>query len=278
VGQLDHSIINEASGLAVSSFEDRLYHINDSGDGPYFYQTDLTGKNTKKIEIENFVPVDVEDLAYGNCLDNKNCLFIGDIGDNSEARKTISVVVIEDKDVFADKVTPLKILELKYPERAHNAEGMALHPNGDLYILTKEVDYPNQRAVSAILFKLTKEKMAQKGNETLELEKVFEYEFPFILFNFNLWGRIVTAFDISSDGKRLLVLTYKTAIEISVDLDAGPMKPIREMVPGIDHQIIPIPALGQQEAIAFSQDGKSFFYNTEFKENKADLIKVTCSE
>jgi len=279
VGEMEHTIINEASGLATSEFADRLYHINDSGDGPFFYQTDLNGQKTKKIAIENFEPADVEDLAYGKCgqiEQEKNCLYIGDIGDNAEARTTISVVVIEEVEEFPEKVTPLKTLVLKYPDKAHNAEGMAIHPNGDLYILTKEVDYANQRAVSAILFKLTKEKMNGSSENPLELEKVFEYEFPFILFNFNLWGRIVTAFDISADGKRLLILTYKTAIEINIDLEVGPLKPIRQMVPGIDHQIIAIPALAQQEAVAFTRDGTAFYYNTEFKENKVELIKVSC--
>ena len=37
IGQLDHTLINEASGLAVSAkFPGRLYHINDSGGGPQF--------------------------------------------------------------------------------------------------------------------------------------------------------------------------------------------------------------------------------------------------
>ena len=51
IDQLDHTIINEASGIIKSQYKDRLYHVNDSGDGPYFYQTDLNGKSTQKIKV-----------------------------------------------------------------------------------------------------------------------------------------------------------------------------------------------------------------------------------
>lgn len=88
-GTLDHSILPEASGLAISKhFSDRLYHINDKGDEAFFYQTDLRGQNTRKISIANYIPVDTEDLAYGRCnaSGTENCLVIADIGDNKADR------------------------------------------------------------------------------------------------------------------------------------------------------------------------------------------------
>ena len=45
LGVVDHNQINEASGIETSRiFPDRLYHINDSGGGQYFYITELDGK------------------------------------------------------------------------------------------------------------------------------------------------------------------------------------------------------------------------------------------
>ncbi|MCI0482170.1 MAG: hypothetical protein L0213_11360, partial [Candidatus Dadabacteria bacterium] len=54
-GALDHLQIDEASGIAVSSkFPGRLYHVNDSGSGPYFYLSDLSGGKTRAVRIEGF--------------------------------------------------------------------------------------------------------------------------------------------------------------------------------------------------------------------------------
>ena len=50
---LDHKLIDEASGIEVSSkFPNRLYHINDSGGGQFFYISDLKGNSTQKIAID----------------------------------------------------------------------------------------------------------------------------------------------------------------------------------------------------------------------------------
>ena len=138
VGYLNSDVIDEASGIEVSPLsKQRLFHINDSGDGPHFYTSDLNGNDTKTISIKGFSPVDVEDLTLGPCLDKKSCLFIGDIGDNNKVREDIVVVLIEEKPSFDKEVSPSLTLRLKYPDGPHNAEGIAVHPNGDLYILTK---------------------------------------------------------------------------------------------------------------------------------------------
>ena len=64
LGMLDHQIIPEASGIAVSrAFEDRLYHNNDSGDGPYFYVTNGAGEATQTVTVGDFEPSDVEAMA-----------------------------------------------------------------------------------------------------------------------------------------------------------------------------------------------------------------------
>jgi len=78
-GVLDHELIEEASGLAYSSRFQRLYHVNDSGDGPYFYQSSVSGRGTRRIEVLGFEPQDVEAMGLGPC-GKGTCVFIGDIG------------------------------------------------------------------------------------------------------------------------------------------------------------------------------------------------------
>jgi hypothetical protein len=272
-GVLDTSIINEASGLAVSRFADRLYHINDSGDGPFFYQTDLKGGNTKKISVDGFVPVDVEDLAYGSCGKGQ-CLYIGDIGDNPSQRADIKIVIIEEQKDFALSVKPKSILTVKYPDGAHNAEGMAVHPNGDLFILTKEVDEVNHRAAPAKLYRLSKEKLHSGKEQVMEAWGVLDL--PYHLYNYNLWGRIVTGLDISKDGQKLLILTYYVAVEMDLNLANGATRSMRTMKEGEDFTLVELKHLPQIESISYLPGDTSFLYNTEFKQNVSEFYKVTC--
>ena len=143
VGRLDPAVLHEASGLAVSRrHPGRLYHVNDSGNEPRVYVTNESGENDGTLEIEGFEPEDVEDLALGRCPHGprRDCLYVGDIGDNDRRRDSIHVVVIEEPEMPTGKLRPVAEMRLSYPEGPTNAEGMALHPNGDLFILTKEED------------------------------------------------------------------------------------------------------------------------------------------
>ena len=141
-GELSLTSIKEASGIAVSrKYPGRLYHVNDSGGGPYFYLTDMKGAGTQRVKIEGLIydrSSDYEDLGLGRCGLNKSCLFIADIGDNREKREYARLILVEEKEDYASSVTPVSVIKLVYPDRAHNAEGLAVHPNGDVYVLTKE--------------------------------------------------------------------------------------------------------------------------------------------
>ncbi|MGH7892650.1 MAG: hypothetical protein ACREN0_10295, partial [Thermodesulfobacteriota bacterium] len=84
-GALDRLQIDEASGIAVSRrFPGRLYHVNDSGSGPYFYVSDLNGGKARAVRIEGFEAFrsDFEDASIGGCFSGKSCFFIADTGDN----------------------------------------------------------------------------------------------------------------------------------------------------------------------------------------------------
>jgi len=49
-GTLDPQFLTEESGVAASRlYPDRLYHNNDSGDGPFFYITDGSGAATRRV-------------------------------------------------------------------------------------------------------------------------------------------------------------------------------------------------------------------------------------
>ncbi len=279
-GDMDYSVINEASGLAHSSqFKDRLYHVNDSGDGPNFYQTQVNGNDLKKVSINEFEAWDVEALAYGDCLQAEKCLYIGDIGDNDEFRTRISIVIVKELKNFPSTVSAERIVDVKYPDGAHNAEGMALHPDGSLYILTKKADYVNRRSQVASLYRLSPEQMYSKAKGDRILQKVGDIDVPYLNYRYNLFGRIVTGLDFSPDGSKLLILTYSNFLEVNLDLTTvleGNEIDSRAWEENKDYKINNTISLPQQEAVTYL-DSKTILYSTEYHEGyNVGLYKSVC--
>ena len=279
IGALDSKILKEASGIAVSRrFPGRLYHNQDSGDGPNFYITDMTGGHTQTVSVPGFTPIDVEDIALGRCRGARSCLYLPDVGDNSENRKSVQIVLVPEKAHYGQTQNPLRIINAKYPDRAHNVEGLAIHPNGDLFLITKSFDLANRRALVAQVFKLTAAQLAHpQAMETFT--EVGKIDFPYILYDYGLPGQIVTGMDISNDGTRVLAITYRAALEINLDLSQPMSGDGRTWKPNTDFRIIDTAKLPQAEAIAYSADNQSFFYDSETVTDGAEspLYRSVCT-
>ncbi|MEW6145668.1 MAG: hypothetical protein AB1598_11680 [Thermodesulfobacteriota bacterium] len=278
-GALDYLQIDEASGIAVSGkFPGRLYHVNDSGSGPYFYISEMSGGNAKAVRIEGFNALgsDFEDASLGPCFSGKTCFFIADIGDNNERRKFVRIIIIEELQDYGRSYAPLKILKLEYPDRPHNAEGMAVHPNGDIYIFTKEEDLDKMESYPAKLFKIEKESWENAGDGVLKLEYAGELDLPRLNGSGSPFGGVVTSFDIAPSGKTFLVLTYEDAYEFDTDLSASGLKPADRLVRDKDYSVIKLMSLPQQESVSYVEDGRGFIYDSEYHVFDVPIIKVEC--
>jgi len=277
-GVLDHTMINEASGIEASdNYPGRLYHINDSGGGSFFYVTNFKGGQTKKIRIEGeaIKKSDFEDISVGKCFD-KSCLFIGDIGDNKSIKPYVEIIVIEELEQYGTSVNPLSRIRIQYPDQPHNAEGMAVHPNGDIYIITKEENLRDYEAYPAKVFKLPAQKWQEEGNKKHTLEYIGEIDFSILNPSGTAYGQVVSSFDFSHDGETFIVLTYEDAIEFNLDLSKQKIKPTAQLQKGEDYILIELKSLPQQESIAYTPDGKSIFYNTEFHWFEAPILRAEC--
>lgn len=278
VGMLDTALLPEASGIALSrAFPDRLYHINDSGHGPYFYITDRSGGNTRQVRIEGLSAIDPEDLSMGPCAGSHSCLFVGDIGDNFSLRETIEIAVIIEAD-FGAQVTPYRLLRLRYPDGPRDAEALAVHPNGDIYILSKAWRRFPLLADPARLYRLPRAAWEDAPEQLHTLEFVAEIDLPSLNRGVTSpLGFVATGMDISPDGSRLVVLTYQNAIEFAVDLARGWPQ---ALTPEIDYRHIPLRMLPQQEAISYLEDGRSLIYSSELRPpfRSAPLVALRCLE
>jgi len=268
-GFLDKKRLKEASGLGVSKqFSNRFYHHNDSGATGIFYVTDLSGAHTKEIIFTHDKVTDVEDVSVGPCATGQ-CIYLGDIGDNDLLRPSIDLWVIPETNQLSNVTDTAKKITLTYPDRPHNAESLVVHPvTGDIYILTKELDKVAQRAQPAMLFKLPQSAL---GQSKVVLQAVANLDLPWINHNFEYHGQIATSMDISPNAKNLLVLTYDNAVEINLDKIINSPSDTRTWKQDVDYKVLPLEKLlSQQEAVAYSSDGRSFYFDSEFNKKEGD--------
>jgi len=269
-GTLD-SKIDESSGLAISRrIPNRSYRINDSGDDGRFFLMDLTGGNARSVAVTGFDPRDTEDMALGPCDAKTDCLFIGDIGDNDRRRATVEVAVVEELRDFPSAVLPRHRVRLRYPDGPHDAEALGVHPNGSLYIVTK--DTPR-----AQIFRLRRNQWARTDNSVQTLELLTTIDLATLLPVSTVIDRRATSMDIARDGKKVLILTYRNALELLLDLSAPVPNP-STWKEGQQYRQVSLEVLEQQEAIAYLPDGKAFLYDTEraIRSRPARIMRVSC--
>lgn len=243
IGELTPQL-KESSGLAASrEYPDRLYHINDSGDAGRFFMSRLDGSGLQTVPIAGFKPSDIEALSLGPCpgQTRRSCIYVGDIGDNRGRRKTVEIVAVEEMQSFAGSAKAVARVTLRYPDGPHNAESMAVHPDGTLFILTKERP--------ARLFR------TRLDSPQPTLEAVTSLD-P---------GNVPTDMAISDDGSRLIVLTYKEAVEFGMDFK--------------EQHRIALLSLPQQESVAYLPGSRSFIFATErvIPLQPQPVMKLECS-
>jgi hypothetical protein len=270
IGTLDR-VVNESSGMAISRrIRDRTYRINDSGDTGRFFVMDLSGNDTKTVNITGFNPLDVEDMALGPCDASTDCLFIADIGDNNRRRPTTELVIVEEREDFPSNVRAIHRVRMQYPDGPHDAESIGVHPDGTVYILTKDT-------TRSQIFRLKREQWSNSGRiETLE--PVVTLDWLALRPNTLPFTRQATAMDIAADGKRFIVLNYTDAVEFFIDLSAGTLDAASWTL-GVHYRTIEITTLEQEEAIAYLPDGRGFLYDTERGSDTrpARIMRVDCA-
>lgn len=130
----------EASGLAPSAVHDGAYYThNDSGDAPRFFATNCAGDDLGTYSLMGASAVDWEDMEAGPC-DGKRCLYFADIGDNDAVRSSVAIYrALEPASLSAGAhVLPSEKVTFTYPDGAHDAEALLVHPQtGAMVIVTK---------------------------------------------------------------------------------------------------------------------------------------------
>jgi hypothetical protein len=269
LADLEDEAIDESSGLVASRRNPGLFWThNDSGDGPFLYAFDLSGGKKGTWRVTGAKAHDWEDIAAGpGPQPGQSYLYVGDIGDNGKERDEIVVYrilepIVTESDADTDRSEPAETesaeaIHLKYPDGAHDAEALAVHPTtGDLYIITKT----RSANAPAAVYKLAAPISSSSLNT---LEKINELRVP------GLTAGMLTGADISPDGRKIILCDYLNGYELNLPETAG------AKFDDIWKQPITIVRLGtrpQGEAICYRLDGRAILATSE--ESPAMLIEV----
>ena len=225
------SRITENSGMARDTTNKVYWTVNDSGSLGIVYGVDSSGKVKGTLRYNAF-PTDVEAVAW-----RKDRLYVGDIGDNDEKRKTIRVYYFDDPEPN-DQVRTYRAYDFRYPDGAHDAETLLVTPAGVLYVATKEAKGGLYRAP---------ENPSREGVDKLTRIK----DVPATLTD----GVILPG------GKEIAYLTYGKVLVVNGT--SG------EVVASED-----VTDVGQAEALTLSLDGKSLLVGGEGKNAKVVSMPV----
>lgn len=240
---LDDDRIDESSGVAVSRIEQGVFYThNDSGDKPRFFRFNRDGEVEGTYELQGTTARDWEDMASA-VVGGQSYLYLGDIGDNGRVRDEIVIHRVKEptsKGVRA--IADYETYTLKYPDKAHDCEALFVTTTGDIYLVTKA-----REGVTGVY---TLKAPKGSGQYTLKHVRNIPVETA------GLGGLLVTAGDVSPDGKRVVVRTYRAALEYEVPDNF-------EDWTKDEPDEIRLPIEIQGEAICYSKDGKYLITTSE---------------
>ncbi|MDX1278426.1 SdiA-regulated domain-containing protein [Oceanihabitans sediminis] len=194
------SILKEVSGTEVIENSNTLWMVNDSGNKPILYGLDRKGNIKKELKIQA-KNNDWEDLTS----DNEGNIYIGDFGNNDNKRKNLTILKVQAKDLNSESKVAIEKISFYYPEqnkfppkksnRHFDCEAFFFYKDS-LYLFTKSRDKRDFGKTN--LYKIP----AKEGNH--------EAKFISSLTTCNESHCWITSADISSDGKKVVLLSSKS--------------------------------------------------------------------
>lgn len=187
-------LVTESSGLARAHDNRSFWTHNDSGSPSELFRIGLGGELLEHRPFPDILNRDWEDLAQ----DPSGRLFIGDFGNNSNARKDLTIHILPEgwentgKPVKSEKITFRYGQQQHFPEdkkhRNYDCEAFFFQ-NDSLYLFSKNT---GRRPRYTLMYKLP----ARAGDYTL-------YPVDSIRLN-----ETITGADIRPDGRQYVLLSY----------------------------------------------------------------------
>jgi hypothetical protein len=261
-GYLAAGALLEASGLQASHARAGDFFVHNDEGEPDLYAIDERGTHLGQVSIVPAKNRDWEDLAAVP-VEGGRWIVAGDIGDNWAKRDSIKLYFADEprtgaSDRYSGFVNLRHWLELTYPDGPRDCESMAYDPVDDRILLLSKRDKPPR------LYAIGLEAALTKNQAELEFLGTVHPLRPPTLEDRAQWrGRTdwisqPTGMDISPDGLEAMVLTYRSLYRFRRKQGEDWLSALQRQP---DEMIGP-PA-PQNEAVAYSVDGKSVFVTTE---------------
>jgi len=255
-GQLESGKLDEASGMQAGAGGVFFLH-NDDGDD--LFVIDASGRDLGRMHVKKAKNRDWEDITRV-AGENGPMLVIGDIGDNHRARKKLRLYFLMEpaEDQYQGELEPVHRLTLRLPDGRRDMESMAYDSSSDMILFLSKADEPPRLYGIALDQALAED----------ELELEFLGEVPGfrpptkrdIITGMNRGMRVSrpTGMDISPDGRLAAVITYRSLYLFRREAEESWVEAFQRE----PQEFIGPPGL-YDEAVSFSEDGKSVYVTSE---------------
>lgn len=273
VGSIQHSKLRELSGLNRSGVQQgRLWGINDSGAKPQLFALDEQGKNLGVFDITGAINYDWEDITILK-IEETDYIVIADIGDNLARRRDYTLYFIpEPKELPADPTSQHSLpvafhWTFQYEDGARDAESIAYDSFDNQLLILSKRDVPPKLYSLPLNTTLPSDKRIAR--EIAVATAIPQPNWSYLIKQpiTGSFASFPTAMDISPDGTRLAVLTYRFAYLYHRQPEES-WADVIEQTP----QRIVFPALMQAEALTFDYSGEALFISSEF--SHAPLVRI----
>ena len=254
LAELANQSINESSGIACSRSSPGIFWThNDSGGEPVLYAFNPKGEDLGEFPVKGAKATDWEDIA-SFALSGQNYLLVADTGDNATRRDHCTLFIAREPDVVDKTTRPTELAliseqDFVYEDGPRNCESAAVDSTRREVLLVSKMTDPSCKVYMLPLPGKGRPKQAvAKAIATLSIPTT-------------------TAMDISPDGLRAVVLTYKNAYEYTRGATEDWGKAFAS-----EPRVLTMPDRKQGESICYGPDGRTLYLTSE--KRPTPLIEV----
>ena len=246
--------IKESSGIALSRRQpDAVWIHNDSGDAARFFFVGLDGKTRGVVRLRAVRPLDWEDMC-AFVADQTPWLLAGDIGDNEhnrsltgKGRRACCLLLFpepEMKDASEREAEAPTVIQFEYEDGPRNCESVAVDAaRGEILLVSKSKGGPSGIA-GVYRMPLT----LAAGTTTATAQRIAGLDVA-----------MITAMDISPDGRRMVILAPGSALCVDRDENEAWGDALKR-----PPRIIPLPKRKNGETVCFGRDRNELLLNSEY--------------
>lgn len=250
--------LDEISGVAASrAHPGVLWMANDGGNPAALYAVSTRGRMLARYRVDGVVNTDWEDLA-AFVLDGKRYLLVADTGDNGGLRRTLQLHVFEEPRTLRDgRLKPAWSIAFRWPDGPRDCEAVAVDAAAGRVLLVSKKRRPPE-LFSLPLRDTGRRQMATRLARLAGIPQPTAEERAATHSRARLKG-LVTAADLSPDGRRLAVMTYADLAVYARRANEPWARAVRRRP-----QVHALPWIPQAEAVAWSAQGGGLFATGEF--------------